>query len=371
VLDKRMPEGAEEIVEVCREFRQKEVEPVVLELDGHPDPSRVRAIYDGSSEVGIPSMLLSEEAGGAGQAGLTAALVLDEMAFSCAGIACVFAQHLAASLVLEGDGMAANEPVLRACSGEGRPALLTIAWPGDAEGGPRLERAGGEAFVNGTARLVACAQLADYLVVPARDDSSRGYVPLLIEAKADGLSIGETEAMLGLRAVPFADVSFSGTKSSGEQVGTAAALQRAYDAFMGFVAAISMGASRCASEKALQYAKDRYQFGKMLIEHQEIRRMLGNMAVKTNAGTAAYIQAFGGEPLGALATGGRCDYAKVFCTDAALEVVMDAIQIHGGIGYMKETGLEKIMRDAKMLQLLGAANRALEVSFEAEQGGTV
>jgi alkylation response protein AidB-like acyl-CoA dehydrogenase len=127
-----------------------------------------------------------------------------------------------------------------------------------------------------------------------------------------------------------------------------------------------MGAARNASARALQYAKDRYQFGAMLIEHQEIWRMLGNMAARTNAGTAAYIQAFEGKPLGALATGGRSDFAKVICTDSALEVIMDAIQIHGGIGYMKETGLEKLMGDAKMLQLIGEANRIIEVSFRDE-----
>jgi len=90
-------------------------------------------------------------------------------------------------------------------------------------------------------------------------------------------------------------------------------------------------------------------------------RRHGPINLKMDMGTAGYLQALSGDKPDVHPPGGGCTQAKVFCTDAALEIVFDAIQIHGGYGYMKETGLEKIMRDAKMLQLLGGSNRRLEV----------
>ncbi len=311
--------------------------------------------------------LLGDDDGGAGQAELTAALVLDELSSSCAGIACVFAHHLAACLPLMDAGGKMAGVLSRVRGGGGRPALLTIAFPGlepELER-PRLEVSNGGMTLEGTARLVGCAAIADCVVLfPRMEGGDESCV--VIETAANGVMVGETEVMLGLNAVPFADVEFSRVEISDERlagVGGAAARarERALAVFRGFTAAVAMGAARAAHSKAEQYARERYQFGKMLIEHQEMRRMLGNMAVKTNIGTAGYIQGFAGEPLGSLATGGRPELAKVFCTDAALEVAMDAIQVHGGLGYMKEAGLEKTMRDMKMLQVLERSNRFVEV----------
>ena len=260
-----------------------------------------------------------------------------------------------------------SEVLSRVCGLGGKPALLTIAFPGlepEAER-PRLEVSNGVMTLEGTARLVGCAAIADYVVLFAREEGGDESC-LVIETAAHGVLAGETEDMLGLTAVPFADVEFSRVEISdrllvGLRGGAAPEREQALAAFRGFTAAIAMGAARAAHAKAEQYARERYQFGKMLIEHQEMRRMLGNMAVKTNTGTAAYIQGFEGEPLASLATAARPELAKVFCTDAALEVAMDAIQVHGGLGYMKEAGLEKTMRDMKMLQVLERSNRFVEV----------
>ena len=138
-------------------------------------------------------------------------------------------------------------------------------------------------------------------------------------------------------------------------------MERCLAAMHAFLAAIAMGTARGAHGAAHRYAQERFQFGKMLIEHHEIRRMLFNMVTRMDMGTAGYRQALAGERADAAGLADSCASAKVFCTDAAMEIVLDAIQIHGGYGYMKETGLEKAMRDVKMLQLLGGSNRLLEV----------
>ena len=137
-------------------------------------------------------------------------------------------------------------------------------------------------------------------------------------------------------------------------------MERTLSILHGFLAATAIGTARTAYTAACRYAQERFQFGKLLIQHDEIRRMLSGMTTKMDMGTAGYVQALAAERLDVPA-GQVCAQAKVFCTDAALEIVFDAIQIHGGYGYMKETGLEKLMRDAKMLQLLGGSNRMLEI----------
>jgi alkylation response protein AidB-like acyl-CoA dehydrogenase len=120
-----------------------------------------------------------------------------------------------------------------------------------------------------------------------------------------------------------------------------------------------MGAARCAYQKALAYAKERYQYGKIIILHPEIQRMLGNMLMKLDIGTSGYIQLLSDKKTPFLPSD-AC-LVKAFCTDAALEIVIDAIQIHGGYGYMHEYGVEKIMRDTKVLGLLGESNPRLQI----------
>jgi alkylation response protein AidB-like acyl-CoA dehydrogenase len=366
----RLEKGMGGIIhKVCRDFCRNEVEPVALELDARPDPERIRRILRKSLELELPSMLIPEEYGGVGQGPLTAAQVLDELAQGCAGVAAVFAHHLAACIPLAEAGRAHEELLSLLAEGrDGEPVTATLAFPGleERDDRPRLEESGGDLTLSGVAPLVACASLADYLVLFVEEGEGGGITPVVVDAHGEGVSAGEPEELLGLHTVPFSDVTFDRCRLPadsviGERGGGASILEKTRAVFNGFLAAAAMGAARSAYTKAYQYAQERYQFGKMIIEHHEIRRFLANMLVKMNMGTAGYLRAFSGEKLESPLPGSPCDQAKIFCTDAALEITLDAIQVHGGYGYMKETGLEKIMRDAKMLQLLGGSNRLLEV----------
>ncbi len=366
--DMSMDRGIGGIIhKVCRDFRRNEIEPVALELDEHYDPEGVMSIWRKGFGLDLPSMLVPEELGGVGQDVLTAAQVLDEIAGACAGVATLFASHLAASSPVLEAGRAKSE-LAAALEGEGEkePVMLTIAFPQafEAEGSLRLLENGGQLVLEGSAPLVGCASLADHLVLFAGDEG--GITPVVVDMRAPGVSAGRPEPLLGLHTMPFCDTSFEGCRIAeedvlGDRAAGAPALQRTLAVFHGFLAAIAMGTARTAHAAAYRYAQERFQFGKTLSEHHEMRRMLSNMVTKLDMGTAGYQQALAEEKLDAAALAGSCASAKVFCTDAAMEIVLDAIQIHGGYGYMKETGLEKIMRDVKMLQLLGGTNRLLEV----------
>jgi alkylation response protein AidB-like acyl-CoA dehydrogenase len=356
------------IHKVCRDFRRNEIEPVALELDEHYDPERVRAIWNKGLDLDLPSMLVPEEFGGVGQSVLTAAQVLDELAGACAGVATLFAIHLAACLPIVEAGRSKAE-LLAALTGEGgkEPVMVALALPEafDAVDRPRLQEKGDDLVLDGMARLVGCAPLADRLVLFLEENGGT-VTATSVDMGVSGVSTGEPEALLGLHTVPFCDVAFDGCRLTaddilGERGAGAPVMDRTLAVLHGFLAAIAMGTARSAYAAAYRYAQERFQFGKMLIEHHEIRRMLSNMVMKMDMGTAGYLQALSEDRPDVHPPGGGCTQAKVFCTDAALEIVIDAIQIHGGYGYMKETGLEKVMRDAKMLQLLGGSNRRLEV----------
>ncbi len=357
------------IHKVCRDFCRNEIEPMALEVDAHGAPERLGGVWAKSAELEIPSMLVPEEKGGVGHNLLTAAQVLEELASGCAGIAAAFAHHLIACVPLVEAGES-QEAFLARLAGEdaAEPVMLTFALPpeeGDGRG-QSLSMKGGSLALEGTAVMVGCAPMADYMLVFAPDADAAGLSLVVVDARAGGVRIEDPPYVPGLHAAPFCNVVFDAYRMDeagivGLRGKAASLLGYTLNALNGFTAAIAMGAARTAFEMAHRYAQERFQFGKMIIEHQQIKRYLAAMLVKIEIGRAGYVQALAAERVGRLATSGRADIAKIFCTDAALDISMDAIQVHGGIGYMKETGLEKIMRDAKMLQLLGKSNPRMEL----------
>jgi acyl-CoA dehydrogenase len=195
---------------------------------------------------------------------------------------------------------------------------------------------------------------------------------LWVNRDAPGISIGANAKLPGLKVNPFCSIGFDGVEISdtwfiGQRGDAYALYRRTLDLYFGMVAACAMGAARAAYQRAFAYARERFQYGQLIIKHQEIQRLLGNMHNKIAVGTAVYRGAFEqedyGEPIPRL--DGRA--AKVFCTDAALEIALDAVQIHGGYGYMHDYYVEKIMRDVKVLQLLGGSSPALNIESIREQ----
>lgn len=361
------------IHKVCGDFRHNEVEPVALELDAGYDAEGLKSVWRKSAELEIPSMLVPEAFGGVEQSVLTAARVLDEISYGCAGVACLFAHHLAACIPLIEAGADQGERLKELAEGkEGEPVLLTLAFPSflEREDRPHLKKKGDALLLEGQAPLAAGVSLADYILLFLEEEGKEKVTCVAVDTRRPGVSVREPEEMLGLHALPFCDVGFEhyevgdGDVIGGEGRG-AAIMEKTAAAFNGFIAAVAMGAARRAYVQALEYARERFQFGKMIIEHHEMRRFLKNMMVKMRMGTAGYTQALSAEELESPLPGRVCDLAKIFCTDGALEIVIDAIQVQGGYGYMKETGLEKIMRDAKMLQLLGKSNRLMEIELES------
>ena len=363
-----------EIISECRRFAKKEIQPDALEMDLQPDFKWLRTIWEKSRTLDLPLLLIPESFNGAGYPEKSAALVLDILAMQCAGAASLFAGHFSACAALTTMKIQDIMPsgILKIVEADPLP-LFSVIVPFDPDDSSlEIEKINGNYLLNGQSCLVLNSMVADYFLVFIKSNDDTDYSSCICISKdTPGLKICEKMRLPGLKINPFAKIKFTdvsvepnmiiASDEPGEKIFAAA--QKAY---FGFIAAMAMGASRSAFLKALAYAKGRYQFGNYIIHHEEIQRMIGCMQMKLDMGTAGYLKVFDDATVSLPAFSSDSRLAKVYCTDAALEIVQDAIQVHGGYGYMHEYGLEKIMRDVKILQLMGGRNPVLQIQSIAQ-----
>jgi alkylation response protein AidB-like acyl-CoA dehydrogenase len=324
-----------EIVAVAQELAQRELAPHALELDERR-PGALETAWAHVAEVGFDRALLAVDDGGVGLDAGSLLLCLEEIGTGDAGVAL---------LVLLANGALAALPPGRAAEvGELERWALVPAPPEQLATPARIavrEGADSRPAIAGSLSPALGALGADGIVVVAP-----GGEPAILALPADapGLKMEACEPQLGLRSAAAARISLpdvtaelvSPPEQANSAVGASLALLRAGGA------AIARGVARRAQEVALDYAQTRLQGGVAIVEHDAVRRMLAAMTVGL-AATPAPCGA-GVDRAGALAT-------KVAASDAAVAASCDAVQVFGGTGYMHETGVEKLMRDAKYLQL--------------------
>ncbi|MBK5093612.1 MAG: acyl-CoA/acyl-ACP dehydrogenase, partial [Actinobacteria bacterium] len=255
-------------------------------------------------------------------------LVVSELARASAGFGALLLSHNLALWALEKAGLVkATEPVVR---GNGWAALV---WPFRESDG-----AGESAFVPGGAA-------AGLLVMV----SGSGDL-FTVTSGTDAVEVEEISYPLGLRASRPACVTVKAVRDleTSGKIGSDNAGELECRLLLG-TAALSLGLSRQAYEKAYSYASERYQAGDLIVNHQQIRLMLADMLVGLEAGEAVLRQATEGAG-GAGLRLSVCRAAKVFAAEKATAATLDGVQIHGGYGYMKDYGMERLMRDAKYCQ---------------------
>ncbi|MGD0275036.1 MAG: acyl-CoA dehydrogenase family protein [Syntrophales bacterium] len=359
-----------EILEVSRKFAAKELGQSALETDLHPSLDWSKSIWMKSREVGFPGLLIPETYKGFGQSKACSALVLDTIASECAGIASIFAYHFAACECI----MAGNErqkeaylPLL-ANADTADPIIGTVvSLPYLDDNRLNLSEKNGKLILSGTSQLTGNVLFANYICVFLDEkDKRKDITCLLISRNEKGVKIGDSAGLTGLKHNPFAPVIFEDMVVDdkfmiGERGKAGEILQSTENLFNILTAAVSMGAARTAYKKARAYAAERYQYGRMIIEHQEMQRMLGNMIMKLGIGTSGYMSSILQDETGLSFALPSASSAKAYCTDAAVEIVIDAIQVHGGYGYMHDYGVEKIYRDVKVLNLMGNSSPRVHI----------
>ena len=370
------------ILRTVRKFVAESVTPVAAELDRQSDPADCFSweIIDQTDRVGIRTMTLSEEWGGMGADSLTTAMVIEEIAKGDMGVAVVMAQTLKlAQIFQKAMTTGQREKYLSRFRDDSR-CLLAIGItepetgsnyfiPNSAPFQTRAHRSQGGWTINGMKHFISNGNRAGLYLVFAQTEKGEslfdGSTCFLIERAAPGFSIGRVHDKMGERLANNAELIFEDCFVPDEDV--VGEVGRGFQVLVDFfpqsnayAAATVLGVSVAAYECAVEWAKTRNQGGSLLIEHDGIRAQLAEMRMLNDA-ARSYIHraAWSADhqdqgwdrTLGAL--------PKVFATQAAWKIVTWASEIHGGSGYMREIGLEKLMRDTAAFLHSDGVNRTL------------
>lgn len=348
----------EEIIPYAREYDEKEEFPF--------------QIHDKLREVGLYNLAVPEQYGGPGVDKISHALIVEELARGCAGIATsVEANSLASYPILVGGTEEQKKKYFAMIADGGYSAFaLTEPTAGSDVASLRTtaERVGDEYILNGEKCFITNASYANYYTVLARlKDSGEGkkFVALIVDRESEGVNVGPAEKKMGLRSSNTASVTFDEVR-----VPVANRLGEEGDGFKIFMKALSyarpmvgaqaLGIAQGAYEEAVNYATERKQFGQPIANFQAIQFMLADMAMEIEASRLLvqkavwYLQQ--GKPNTKVSS-----FAKCYASDTALKVAADAVQIHGGYGYIREYAVEKYFRDAKIMQIYEGTNQIQRV----------
>ncbi|HOO97712.1 MAG TPA: acyl-CoA dehydrogenase family protein [Caldisericia bacterium] len=353
---------------LAKKIAQEKMLPVRAELDEKGIfPTDIIKEF---AKADLMRLYIPTEYDGLGYGVLDLCLVIEELAKVDGGVAVSYAVNALGSfpILIMGSEEQKKRWLPKAASGEYLTAFaLTEANAGsDASNIETMAVLDGDHYIlNGTKQFITNGRVADITTVIAQTDKSkgnRGLVALVVEKGTPGFGYGKDENKMGIRSSVTTELVFQDCKVpvanmlGKEGQGIHAAL-RTLDKSRPGIAAQGLGIAWGAYEAALKYSKERVQFGKPIFDNQAIAFMLADMAKDIEAGRALVYSA------ARMIDGGMTKYskeaamAKCYCTDLAMRVTTDAVQIFGGYGYMKEYPVEKMMRDAKITQIYEGTNQ--------------
>jgi acyl-CoA dehydrogenase len=360
VVDFTLTDEQKALRDMAHDFAEKEIRPVAWEFD--KDGTWPQQILEKAWELGLMNSHIPEEYGGPGVSALEGALIEEELAWGCSGIATsIGANGLAtAPLVIGGSeelkkqylGMLTEAPIFSSF-------CLTEPDAGSDVSGMRTTavRKGDKWVLNGSKCFITNGGYASFFTVYAKTDKEAGHrgISCFLVPKDDTVTVDKKEDKMGQRASNTATISFNETEIpvdhliGAENKGFKLAMQT-LDTTRPGVAAMATGIARAAFEFATAYSKERVQFGVPIAMHQAIQFIIADMATKVHLSRLATWNS------AVLLDQGRrntleSSHAKRFAADTAMEVATDAVQVYGGYGFIKDYPVEKLMRDAKIMQL--------------------
>ena len=331
-----------------------------------------RTLFSEFANLGLTGLSIEEEFGGTDNAPTAIAVVMEELAAVDLGPAIFLSVHLMVASLIRRFGSAAlkKKYLPELASGKMLAAFaLTESSAGSDAGALKTvaKKNGDHYLLKGDKCWITSAGAADLYIVFAKtepDLSKKGITAFLVENNSKGLSFGAPEKKMGCDLSPIATIELDDVAVSSDQI--VGEINGGYEIAMGGlaggrinIAACANGLSRSAIEVALAYLKERQQFNRPLIDFQALQFMLADMKVALEAArmltwrAATYYQNYPD------ATDFRLhpSIAKCFSTDAAMKITTDAVQLLGGAGYVKDYPVERLMRDAKMLQIVEGTNQ--------------
>jgi hypothetical protein len=372
-MDFELTEEQRAFADTAREFARAELAPHAAHWDAEgifPHEAITKA-----GALGFCGLYAPETAGGLALPRLDATLVFEEMAAIDPSTTAFITIHNMATWML---GTWATDAVRDhwgpLLTSGGKLASYCLTEPGAGSDAAslktRAERIGNEYVINGAKAFISGAGSTDVLVLMARtgapDSGAGGISALVVPADAPGIQYGKKEAKMGWNSQPTRTISFDNVRipadhllgSEGEGFKIA---MKGLDGGRINIATCSVGAAQGALGAAQQYLQDRKQFGKALASFQALQFKLADMATELVAARQMVRLAASKLDAGARDASTYCAMAKRFATDAGFQVVNEALQLHGGYGYIREYPLERLLRDARVHQILEGTNEIMRV----------
>jgi acyl-CoA dehydrogenase len=361
VVDFTLTDEQRSIRELAHDFAEKEIRPVAWDYDR--DATWPQEIIDRAREVGLVNLHIPVEYGGSGVDYFSAALIEEELGWGCSGIATsMIGNDLGATPVNLAGSEATKKEYLGRLTEDDKLAAFCLTEPdaGSDVGGmkSRAVRKGDKYILTGSKCFITNGSHANWYTVYAKTDPDaghRGISAFVVDRDADGVSVDRKEDKMGQRAsdtalISFDEVEIPAENLLGEENRGFKLAMMTLDRTRPGVAALAVGIGRAAFEFAAEYSKERVQFGVPIAMHQAVAFMIADMATKVEAARLltwkSAVQLDQGERNTLVAS-----HAKRFAADSAMEIAVDAVQVYGGYGFIKEYPVEKLMRDAKIMQL--------------------
>ena len=330
-------------------------------------------VIKAAAELGFAGIYVQDDVGGSGLTRTDAALIFEQLSYGDVSTAAFISIHNMASWMIDtfGSDVQRQEWVPRLTTMD-LIASYCLTEPGAGSDAASLKtravKDGDDYVITGTKQFISGAGVSDVYVLMARtsDDGAKGVSAFIIEKDTPGLGFGANERKMGWKSQPTAQVILDGVRVPaanriGEEGHGFKFAMAGLDGGRLNIAACALGGAQLALDKAVEYAKERMQFGKALAEFQSMQFKLADMETELQAARVMLYEAAGRLDGKAPDATRWCAMAKRFVTDTAFKVANDALQVHGGYGYLADYGVERIVRDLRVHQILEGTNEIMRV----------
>jgi acyl-CoA dehydrogenase len=365
-----------EIREMAMKFARNEMMTVATEFDLSGEFPK--SLFEKAWSHGLINTCIPEEYGGVGFSAVDSVIISECLSYGCMGMnSSIMSNDLALLPIVIGGTHEQKEKFLRPFTESYKIASFCLTEPGngsDAAGiKTTIKKDGDDFIVNGEKMWITNAGFADLFILYGTSDPSlkhKGITTIIIDPKTEGIVIGKSEKKMGHRCSDTRGITFNNVRVPKENIigkvgdGWAIAM-KTLDHSRPLVAASALGGAQCALDHSVNYAKERVQFNTAIANHQAIQFMISNMVIKVEASRLLVTKAAWlldkGESNTKVASS-----AKAFAADACMEICTDAVQIYGGYGYSVEYPVEKLMRDAKLIQIYEGTSQIQRIVIAKE-----
>ncbi|MGO9751619.1 MAG: acyl-CoA dehydrogenase family protein [Solirubrobacteraceae bacterium] len=354
--------------DTIRQITVEQIAPRAAEIDEKAEyPHDLRKLLSEQDILGLP---FDTEYGGTGTGTLMLNMAIEEISKACASTALILMVHELGTLPIKlyGSEELKQRFLPKCASGEWSPAFALSEPDAGSDPGGMITRAvkdGDEWVIDGVKNWISNAGIADFYIVFAVTDRevshARGITAFVVESQREGFSIGNLEHKLGIRGSPTGQPVLDGVRVPDANV--IGEVGKGFKVAMGTldrsrlgVASQALGIAQGATDYAAAYARERKQFGKPISAFQAIQIKLADMETHCAAGRELLYQAAAKVDRDDPDIGKYSAMAKLFCSDVAMSATIEAIQILGGYGYVKDYPVERMMRDAKITQIYEGTN---------------